>query len=78
MVACTTYTGDSFCHVFSSFDYVYNNIHFLFQILIFSRKKGNKNMEENIDRNVLKEVEDLKKMVKGFERGVEQMKMRPF
>ena len=35
-------------------------------------------MEENIDRNVLKEVEDLNEMVIGFERGVEQMKMRPF
>ena len=57
---------------------MYNNLHFLFQILIFSRKKENENMEENIDRNVLKEVEDLKEMVKGFEREFEQMKMRPF
>ena len=57
---------------------MYNNLHFLFQILIFSRKKENENMEENIDRNVLKAVEYLKEMVKGFERGVEQMKMRLF
>ena len=35
-------------------------------------------MEENIDRNVLKAVEYLKEMVKGIERGVEQMKMRLF